>query len=102
MVCITGVLRGSAAEEAGIGAGDQLITMNGREIRDLIDYQYLQAQEILELHIAKPDGTQYLIEVEKEKRGIGFAVCRVGLRRMSGVRNRCLFVLSISCQRSAP
>ena len=54
MVCITGVLRGSAAEEAGIGAGDQLITMNGREIRDLIDYQYLQAQEILELHIAKP------------------------------------------------
>jgi putative radical SAM enzyme (TIGR03279 family) len=92
MVCITGVLRGSAAEEAGIGAGDQLITMNGREIRDLIDYQYLQAQEILELHIAKPDGTQYLIEVEKdeeEELGLLFAEsvfdgCRV-------CRNRCLF-----------
>ena len=92
MVCITGVLRGSAAEEAGIGADDQLITMNGREIRDLIDYQYLQAQEILELHIAKPDGTQYLIEVEKdeeEELGLLFAEsvfdgCRV-------CRNRCLF-----------
>jgi putative radical SAM enzyme (TIGR03279 family) len=92
MAFITGVVRGSAAEEAGIGAGDQLITINGHDVQDLIDYQYLEAQEVLELHIAKPDGTQYLIEVEKdedEELGLVFAEPVFDGQRVC--RNRCLF-----------
>lgn len=49
MLQIEAVLAGSYAEELGLLAGDKLLTVNGREIHDLIDYHL--SIEVAELRI---------------------------------------------------
>ena len=52
MVTIIDVERGSRAERAGVLSGDILLSINGHEIRDVLDYRfYLAEREItLQLH----------------------------------------------------
>lgn len=58
---------GSIAEEAGIEAGDRLLSINEKTIKDIFDYRYYQASEELLLEIEKPDGEIWEIEVEKDE-----------------------------------
>ncbi|MDR2515461.1 MAG: DUF512 domain-containing protein [Christensenellaceae bacterium] len=46
---ISAVQRGSLAEALGLQAGDELLSINGEPLLDLIDYQYLTAGERLNL-----------------------------------------------------
>lgn len=48
---ITTVLPGSIAEEVGFEVGDAIVSINGTKPRDLIDYNYLCADEFLELEV---------------------------------------------------
>ena len=57
---------GSIAEELEITAGDKLIAINDTEIEDIFDYQYLIQDEYLEALIEKPDGEQWLLEIDKD------------------------------------
>ena len=52
MVTITGVLPGSFADRAGIKTDDCLISVNGREIRDVLDYRFFLAETsvVLQIH----------------------------------------------------
>jgi len=59
---------GSIAEEAGIEAGDILLSINEKTIKDIFDYRYFQESEELLLEIEKPDGEIWEIEVEKDER----------------------------------
>ena len=43
MVTITGVEENSAAARAGLLAGDILLTVNGHEIGDVLDYRFYLA-----------------------------------------------------------
>lgn len=61
------VQSGSIAEEAGIEAGDFLISINKQVIKDIFDYRYYQASEELVLDIEKPDGEIWEIEVDKDE-----------------------------------
>ena len=63
---ITGVQCGSIAEELGIEAGDELLSINGEPVCDLIDYEYFSAMEDLTLLIRKKDGETLEASVEKE------------------------------------
>lgn len=58
---------GSIAEEAGVEAGDFLLSINKQNIKDIFDYRYYQASEELLLEIEKPDGEIWEIEVEKDE-----------------------------------
>ncbi len=58
---------GSIAEEAGIEAGDKLLTINEMPIKDIFDFRYYQSSEELLLEIEKPDGEIWEIEVEKDE-----------------------------------
>lgn len=60
------VQSGSIAEEAGVEAGDFLLSINEQNIKDIFDYRYYQASEELLLEIEKPDGEIWEIEVEKD------------------------------------
>ena len=51
MVIITGVLPGSFADRAGLKAEDCLISVNGREIRDVLDYRFYLAETTVALQI---------------------------------------------------
>ncbi|MEG0721140.1 MAG: PDZ domain-containing protein, partial [Lachnospiraceae bacterium] len=57
---------GSIADEMGIEPGDKLLSINGKEIEDVFDYQYYVNEEELFVLIEKPDGEQWELEIEKE------------------------------------
>ncbi|MBD1843642.1 TIGR03279 family radical SAM protein [Cyanobacteria bacterium FACHB-63] len=63
---ITRVLSGSIAEEIGFEAGDRVVSINGETPRDLIDYQFLCADEFIELEVLDQKGKTHHIEIEKD------------------------------------
>ncbi|MBH8575449.1 TIGR03279 family radical SAM protein [Nostocaceae cyanobacterium CENA369] len=63
---ITKVLPDSIAAEIGFEAGDAIVAINGTHPRDLIDYQFLCADEVLELEVLDASGKSHQIEIEKD------------------------------------
>ena len=72
---ITEVADDSIARELGIEPGDVLLAVNDTPVEDIFDYHYLMNEEYVEILIEKPNGEEWLLEVEKEYEedlGIGF------------------------------
>jgi putative radical SAM enzyme (TIGR03279 family) len=63
---ITKVLPESIAAEIGFEVGDAIVAINGVNPRDLIDYQFLCADEFLELEVLDTRGKTHHIEIEKD------------------------------------
>ncbi len=63
---ITSVLPGSLAEEIGFEVGDAIVSINGTKPRDLIDYNFLCADEFLELEVLDSQGKIHQVEIEKD------------------------------------
>lgn len=63
---ITRVLPDSIAAEIGFEPGDSLVAINGSKPRDLIDYQFLCADEFLELEVLDAKGKTHVVEIEKD------------------------------------
>ena len=51
LVVITRVEKGSRAYRAGLEAGDKLLTINGNEINDVLDYRFYLADEKLRMFL---------------------------------------------------
>ncbi|MGB4178326.1 MAG: PDZ domain-containing protein, partial [Halanaerobiales bacterium] len=66
MIRIRAVEPGSIAEELEIFPGDYLLKIDGKEIRDYIDYQYGIAADFFVLTVEKADGEIWEIEIEKD------------------------------------
>ena len=60
------VFPGSIAEEMGIEPKDVLLEINGNKIEDIFDYQYYTQDEYIEVLIRKPDGEEWLLEIDKD------------------------------------
>lgn len=60
------VLEGSIAEELEIEAGDELVAINDQSIEDIFDYQYYVEDDYIEVLIRKPDGEEWLLEIDKD------------------------------------
>ncbi|MEG3927247.1 MULTISPECIES: TIGR03279 family radical SAM protein [unclassified Microcoleus] len=63
---ISKVIPDSIAAEIGFDAGDSIVAVNGQKPRDLIDYQFLCADEFLELEVLDSKGKSHKLEIEKE------------------------------------
>lgn len=63
---INRVLPQSIAEEMGFTPGDAIVKINGMAPRDLIDYQFLCADEYLELEVLDGLGHTHHLELEKD------------------------------------
>ncbi len=89
---ITKVLPDSIAAEIGFEVGDAIVAINGTHPRDLIDYQFLCADEVLELEVLDTLGKTHHVEIEKdydEDLGLEFATALFdGLIQCN---NRCPF-----------
>ncbi len=85
------VLPGSIAEDLELRPGDQIISINGRVLRDVIDYRFYGAEENLELLVRRGD-EDTLFEIERdydEDLGLEFVEPTFdGLRRCT---NHCSF-----------
>ena len=60
------VIKGSIAEELQIVAGDEILTINGEEIEDIFDYQFLCENEYIEVGIRKESGEEWILEIDKD------------------------------------
>ncbi|EQD49827.1 Fe-S oxidoreductase, partial [mine drainage metagenome] len=61
---VVSISRRSAAEREGILEGDELLSINGRRPRDIIEYQLLVDEPILEIELDR-GGLHHLITIEK-------------------------------------
>ncbi|MCH5255317.1 MAG: DUF512 domain-containing protein [Lachnospiraceae bacterium] len=86
------VRQGSIAEELGIEAGDILLKINDNDIADIFDYQYFTQDEYIEVLIRKPNGEEWLLEIDKdydEDLGVEFENGLMDDYR--SCRNKCIF-----------
>src|SRR5688500_20236375 len=65
MVRVARVLPESIAEELGIVPGTELQTVNGRELGDFLDWEFLTADDELVIEARLPDGEAVVYEVER-------------------------------------
>jgi putative radical SAM enzyme (TIGR03279 family) len=63
---ISRIIPDSIAFEMGFEAGDSIVTINGLQPRDLIDYQFFCADEYLELEVVDKRGKSHFLEIEKD------------------------------------
>lgn len=83
---------GSLAEELELTSGDELLSINGQSIKDIVDLQFALATEELELEIRKADGEQWIIEVEKDyDEGLGVEWENPTVDRVRLCHNKCVF-----------
>jgi putative radical SAM enzyme (TIGR03279 family) len=91
MVTITGVEQGSRAARHGVQAGDILISINGREIRDVLDYRFHLANTTIELVLHR--GAE-LVNVTLHKReydDIGLDFETPLMDKKQRCENKCIF-----------
>src|SRR5579872_1647895 len=65
MVRVKGVQDGSIAEELGVVPGTELLTVNGRELADFLDWEFLTADDELVIEARLPDGEEIVYEIER-------------------------------------
>lgn len=89
---VSAVEQGSIAEEAGICPGDVIAQINGEDICDYFDYQFLCAAEHVELTVIKPDGSAELLDIEKDmEEDIGLSFEGMLFDHARACSNRCIF-----------
>ncbi len=63
---VSRIIPETIASEIGFEIGDKIVTINGVQPRDLIDYQFLCSDEFLELEVVDKWGKNHLIDIEKD------------------------------------
>ena len=89
---ISGVVPDSIAEELELEEGDILLSIDGTELQDMIDYNFMLKAEVLTIDIQKKNGEVEEIELEKdydEDLGIIFE-CAV-FDKVKPCLNNCIF-----------
>ena len=89
MVRVSRVAEGGIAEELGIVRGTELLAVNGRELSDFLDWEFLTAEEELLIAARLPDGELIEYEIERpEGESMGLELEPPTVRRCA---NRCEF-----------
>ena len=91
MVVITRVERGSRAYRAGLEAGDKLLTINGNEINDVLDYRFYLADERLEIVIERNGKVDETFIRKGEHDDIGLEFETPLMDKKHSCRNKCIF-----------
>lgn len=89
MVRVKSVVEGSIAQELGIAAGTELVSVNGREVADFLDWEFLSADDELVIEAREPGGELVVYEIERpEGEPMGIELEPPTIRRCA---NRCEF-----------
>jgi len=86
------IIPGSIADEAGIEAGDFLLSINGRPVKDVFDYRFMISEEEITVEIQKPDGEIWEIEIEKDQyEDLGIEFEDPLMDEIRSCSNKCIF-----------
>ncbi len=84
--------KGSIAEELEMEVGDKLLAVNGEEIEDIFDYQFLIQDTYIEVLLQKPDGEEWLLEIDKEEQeDLGIEFENGLMDEYRSCHNKCIF-----------
>ena len=91
MVKITYSEKGSKAYRAGMRAGDELISINGNEISDVLDYRFYLTEELVRVTFTrgKKTYTKKIKKGEYEDIGLGFETPLMDKKH--SCTNKCIF-----------
>lgn len=89
-VIVTEVAGESLADELGLEAGDRIVKVNGRQVRDYLDFRFQTSGETeLEFLVKKRNGETWEIELEREEgEDFGLSFEQIVPRQCA---NECLF-----------
>ncbi len=91
MVKIEAVLKRSRADKAGIRAGDVLLSINGREINDVLDYRFYLAESKVKLSVMR-EGKELEFKInKKEYDDIGLDFETPLMDKKHSCENKCVF-----------
>ncbi len=86
------VAPGSIGEELEIEVGDVLLAINDQPITDVFDYRFLCNDEYIEVLIRKPDGEEWLLEIDKEfQEDLGLEFENGLMSEYKNCSNKCIF-----------
>ena len=89
MVRVDSVAKESLGAELGLQVGTELLSVNGRELRDFLDWEFLSADEQFMLRTRLPSGEEVEYDVERpEGLPMGLELEPPRIRRCG---NRCDF-----------
>ena len=86
------VLPDSIALEMNIEPKDEIVSINGEVIEDIFDYQFLCESEYIEVLVRKPDGEEWLLEIDKdEDEDLGIEFENGLMDNYHSCSNKCIF-----------
>lgn len=86
------VYPGSIAEELEIEPGDVLLSINDQSIEDVFDYRYMIKDEYIEVLIRKPDGEEWVLEIDKDyEDDLGIEFENQLMSDYKSCSNKCIF-----------
>lgn len=89
---VSKVIPGSIADELGAEPGDELLSINGQAVEDVLDYHFLTNEEYITVLLAKPDGEEWEMEIEKDyEEDLGFVFANGLMDEYRSCRNKCIF-----------
>lgn len=89
MLKVTGVAPASIAEELGIVPGTELLSIDGHQVDDFLDWEFLSAEESLVVRVRQPSGEEIEFDIERSLEDpLGVSVEPPRIRRCA---NRCDF-----------
>lgn len=89
---VKSVEKSSIADEIGIECKDAIISVDGKPIKDILDFRFMTSSDEYELEVLKKDGTTEIIEIvneDYEELGVEFE--NGLLDRPHVCRNKCMF-----------
>lgn len=91
-VKITEVLDGSYGDRAGVLSGDELVSINGTEIYDVLDYRFCIQGRKLNLKLLR-DGAELSVNIRKsdEFADIGLEFASYLMDKQHSCKNKCIF-----------
>ena len=89
---IASVDRRSPAQLAGIKPGEQLLTINGHEIIDVLDYRFYGYDADSHLTLREPNGAQRAVHIRKQEgQDLGLNFNTYLMDEMRSCANHCIF-----------
>lgn len=88
---ITNVVKNSPAARSGIKAGDLLISVNGREISDVLDYMYYSSEQTVKLCLRRGEKHILLKITKSEYDDLGLEFETFLMDKKQSCCNKCVF-----------
>src|SRR5881409_415060 len=89
-VVVASVRRRSPAAVAGLSAGDRILAINGRPLRDAIDFQFYAADDRLRLTVERDDRA-HRVHVTRQGSDLGLELVPPRPRDIATCANKCVF-----------